>query len=519
MVVLAPLGAVGWLGLEVSRGERRRVERRVEGLMRATLETIDERIATVLERHAAGIRRELSSVVPEPDALRDAARRLPAVREVFVVDAATGDLLHPPILGDLTPSEQAFLDRTRELWLGDAVGRAPGPESPPLGSPSGPAGPRSGWSTWYRGPGIQLAYWFGDASGLIRGAELDRTRLLAELVGELPDTDPRGGDLPGGRIRLVGARGDVLYQWGRSVGDPGDAPRATLAVSDPLGAWSLEYLGGDAPYDAALGTGLLVNLGAGLGGLAVVVVGLGLYVYRESSREIREAGKRVTFVNQVSHELRTPLTNIRMYAEMLEEELPDEDEASRGRLAVITAESRRLSRLIDNILTFASARRQDRPLRLAPGSVDAIVGAVVDSFRPGLSESGIEVELDLRCPGPVRVDADAVGQMLGNLVSNVEKYAATGDLLRIRTSTEGDEVVLAVEDRGPGVPRAERERIFEAFHRGSSELTEGVAGAGIGLAIARELARKHGGDLILVGDGPGARFELRLRCPPAEGPS
>ena len=105
----------------------------------------------------------------------------------------------------------------------------------------------------------------------------------------------------------------------------------------------------------------------------------------------------------------------------------------------------------------------------------------------------------------------ALRQILGNLLSNIEKYAASGGQASLAILEESEQVVLLVRDRGPGVPAKEHERIFLPFHRLEDRPSEGVTGTGLGLAIARDLAVAMGGSLRLVPqDGPGTTFELQL---------
>ena len=123
--------------------------------------------------------------------------------------------------------------------------------------------------------------------------------------------------------------------------------------------------------------------------------------------------------------------------------------------------------------------------------------------------------MELNAPEVVRFDPDAVVQILGNLLSNVEKYAAEGRWVRIATEVESGWVRLIVEDRGKGIPASQREKVFEAFERVRSDLTEGVSGTGIGLTISRELAVLHGGSLVLDGSyKKGARFIVNLPTNP-----
>jgi len=257
-------------------------------------------------------------------------------------------------------------------------------------------------------------------------------------------------------------------------------------------------------------------LAAALTVLGAAVAGLSYYFYREQSREMHEAAQRVSFVNQVSHELKTPLTNIRMYAELLEKDLDEPDERLQRHLGVIVSESQRLSRLIGNVLTFSRKQRETLELRRKPAVVDDVLRSVLDHFGPALGAKRIEVRFEPGAGDSVSLDADAVEQIIGNLISNVEKYGAEGKRMEIASRRQGDTIEITVADRGPGLPRRERQRIFEPFYRVSNALTEGVSGTGMGLAISRDLARLHGGDLELLASLQGARFRLTLECPPVE---
>ena len=249
---------------------------------------------------------------------------------------------------------------------------------------------------------------------------------------------------------------------------------------------------------------------AGLLALGVMLMGLTIYLYRESARELRDARQRVGFVNQVSHELKTPLTNIRMYAELLDRDINEDDTRARKKLDIIVSESQRLSRLIGNVLTFARQQRNTVKLHRQPGVVDEVVDDVLAQFGPSFDDKSIAVERNADAGATVRVDRDALAQIIANVVGNVEKYAAAGQHMRVDTSQDGATSTIVVTDRGPGVPASKREAVFAPFVRLEDGLTEGVAGTGIGLALARELAREHGGDLRIVPSKEGTVVELTL---------
>jgi signal transduction histidine kinase len=249
---------------------------------------------------------------------------------------------------------------------------------------------------------------------------------------------------------------------------------------------------------------------AGVVVAAAVLAGLAFVFHRESSRELREASQRVGFVNQVSHELRTPLTNIRLYAELLERRIDDDDAETRSFIAIIVAESARLSRLIGNVLSFARRNRGALVIHPVEQSIDDTLRSVAEQFRPSFEERGVAIVFDLDAPRSLAFDPDAIEQVVGNLLSNIEKYASDGGVAEISSRQSDAATFVRIADRGPGVPAGREDAVFEPFVRLSDQLTEGVSGTGIGLAIARELARLHAGDLRLVATERGACFELEL---------
>jgi len=521
VLVLAPLGALGWLGLRTATSEREVVRHRFDELLASKLADVDATIAKLIEKRERELGRltELNSL--EAVSIRALVRGERMVRQVFVIDAE-GKLAHPPREEPRNEAEEGFLVRTRHIWesgesffhpsdTGDA-----GVPVVDAGTDAGTTDDDHGWYVWYWGSGINLIYWRRDRAGRVIGAELDRMTLLADIVGELPSTDPLAPETAGGRVRLVDANGDPVYGWGPFEPSETEEPRITRDLRAPLGSWRLEYFPAPSEIGDEFGGSVLFGTMVSLGAMALVLLGLAAWFFRESGREVREARKRVTFVNQVSHELKTPLTNIRMYAELLEDEIDHEDEPQRRYLDVIVSESQRLSRLIGNVLSFARKHRKQLTVRRVPGIPDEVIEGVIGQFRPGLESRGIEIATDLDAKRSAEFDADAVGQILGNLLSNVEKYATDGKRVDISSAQVEDRLEITVADRGPGVPRSSRSKVFQPFFRLSSRLADGVSGTGIGLSIARDLARLHDGDLALEPSDVGARFRVSVRAPLAD---
>lgn len=509
LIVLLPLGALGWLGLRVAGQEREVTENRLREALDARLRDINAVILRAVEERETDLLRLLDRSNLEPSQLRELVRSSPLVQSVFVLDPQ-GNRVHPPPEGPFTEAEQEFLERSAQVWRDRQVfyGSAEARD----------ASANHGWYAWYWGNGVNLVFWVRNAAGYVVGAACDRTRLLSDIVGELPHSDSGDASLRQGRVVLAAGDGAAVYQWGAYDPPVGDTPRARLDLAPPLDAWSLLYFTPASAPAARIGGSLFLTLTAGLGALALALVGLAAYFYRESTREMREARDRVSFVNQVSHELKTPLTNIRLYAELLERGLPEGDAAAARQLDVIVSESQRLSRLIGNVLTFA--RRQNDRITLHPtdGSIDQCIASVLAHFRPALDARGVKTRFDAGAAAQVRFDRDALEQILGNLFSNVEKYAAAGGWLEVTSRQQGAMTSIAVADCGPGIPRGQEERIFVPFHRISNRLSDGVTGTGIGLTIARELARRHGGDLQVVPTDAGACLRLQLHAPPASAP-
>jgi signal transduction histidine kinase len=512
LIVCLPLAMLAWLGWRLARDEQGMARQRLTGL---ALERLED-VTLVATKHFQRCERELLELTEldsyDPDRLRQIVRSRPGIGQLFVLNP-DGTLLHPDPAGTLNDSEREFLLHAKQTFDDkDLIRNGSADENDVVPT-------THGWHVRYWGPGLNLVFYHRLESGKVVGVLVPRSRWIADLIAELPETAPPVGSRDGfaseARVRLVNSNGDVVYQWGAFEPDDTAKAFAELPLCNPLSSWRLEYFV-DAERFAAVGRSAYWNLFS-----ALAAIGLGLIVvaasfYREYAREMREAVQRVNFVNQVSHELKTPLTNIRMYAELLEADLERIDcegvATPRSHLHVIVTESQRLSRLIGNVLTFARQRRNQLSLRKTTARVDEVIAAVIERFRPTFRQKGIEVVFDAAASAPVRVDADALEQILGNLISNVEKYAAAGGHMEIVSRQEDSQTSIVVADRGPGIPVGVRGKIFRPFYR-VSDRTEGTTGTGIGLSIARKLARMHGGDVVLLPCESGTRFQIQLDTP------
>jgi signal transduction histidine kinase len=229
-------------------------------------------------------------------------------------------------------------------------------------------------------------------------------------------------------------------------------------------------------------------------------------------RELRrqEAARR-SFVATASHELRTPLTSLQGTIELLEEDLRDgrlDQEDARRQVQSAQRELRRLARLASELLDL-SRLDADVALRSEPVELGELCRAVAAEFELRAAESGVELDVPAP-PGPCWGSGDpgAVARVVRILLDNALRHAPAASTIRVLPAYHGEKATVAVDDEGPGVLPADRERIFERFERGSAP--SGESGFGLGLAIGRELARKMGGELRLTDEASGASFVLEL---------
>ena len=290
------------------------------------------------------------------------------------------------------------------------------------------------------------------------------------------------------------------------------APVLTVPLGEALPAWrvALYQPAGLSPRDMVRRQTMIFMAAFAL---LLLVIGAGLVAtYRLVRRESEIAQLKSDFVANVSHDLKTPLALIRMFAETLEMDRVPDERRRREYYRVLTRESERLSRLIDNVLDFSRIESGRQRYDIAPGPVEPVVHEVVESFRHPLQQQGFAVEVAVEPDLPdVPLDPEAVKQALANLVDNAMKYSADRRRIRVSARREGDGVAVEVADEGVGIPMTERERIFEKFYRVGRSETQGRRGSGVGLALVKHIVEAHGGRVTVDGrPGEGSRFTLHL---------
>jgi signal transduction histidine kinase len=193
--------------------------------------------------------------------------------------------------------------------------------------------------------------------------------------------------------------------------------------------------------------------------------------------------------------------------------------------AVIDGQTRRLSRLVEEVLLFAATREHRYRYELTTLGVPEIIDRALSEIADLVEASGFTVERDV--PGdlpPVRGDLAALSQCLENLITNALKYSGGEKWIGIRARTEADpasvthEVVITVEDRGIGIDSGDLTHVFEPFYRSARAIEAQIHGTGLGLSLARNIAEAMRGRLTAKsGPGPGVEFSLHLPVLPDEG--
>jgi histidine kinase len=222
--------------------------------------------------------------------------------------------------------------------------------------------------------------------------------------------------------------------------------------------------------------------------------------------------RRVRLIGEVAHEMRTPLTVIDGYVEaMIDGVMP----STPGTLAEVSEEVRRLRRLGEDLSTLSRAEEGRIELDLRPVDLRTVARNAAERLGSQAEDLGVELAVT---PGPaalpVTVDADRIAQVVTNVVGNAIRATPASGRVRVACRAEGGWAVVEVADTGEGLAADDLERVFERFYRAPGRRrAEGDTGSGIGLTIARGIARAHGGDLVARSDGPGQGAVFILRLP------
>jgi signal transduction histidine kinase len=317
-------------------------------------------------------------------------------------------------------------------------------------------------------------------------------RLQAMLDGMLTATAPTG-------VRFV------TYPP-EAHGDP-----EAIAMGPSLPGWQVSFAVLDSTQvDAAAYGRLSTYLWVGFAGIATIAV-LGVAAGQMLRRQLHLARLKTDLTAAVSHELRAPLAAARVLVDGLLADETFNPVKAREYLHLIAGEHARLSRVVENFLTFARLERSRERFVLAPASASAIVEASVAAIRertPANCDLRVDVPRDLP---PIMADTDALETALINLLDNAFKFTPEHKEIVVSARADEGRVTFAVQDNGIGIPAREQRRIFRRFYRVDQRLARETSGVGLGLSIVSLIVRAHGGEIDVQSEpGAGSTFVVRI---------
>ena len=238
-----------------------------------------------------------------------------------------------------------------------------------------------------------------------------------------------------------------------------------------------------------------------------------VWLVLEDVSELRRLQRiRTEFIDNLGHELRTPLTTVSLLAETLAADAASLPPKAADRIAKIEVETGHLVQMVNEMLDLTRIESGTGALALGDLALARLAASTAERIRLFADRQG--VTLDVVAPPDiplVRGDAERMGQALLNLLHNAVKFSRAGTTVTVRVSRAGAEVVVAVEDHGPGIPRAALPRIFERFYKVDRARTRGVGGTGLGLSIARHVVEAHGGRIWAESEeGVGSTFTFAI---------
>lgn len=416
----------------------------------------------------------------------------------------------------LTRAQYDFSASQVRAWLGNTRSVAPPGDAIALAAAADAV-----WEQWQaRGltPAIERrrTVWIGDRSVLVL-PRVSSDRLAVLLAGpQFLDRNWRG------RLRSIPGQQDVEFALSDADGRPvlglPSVPLASQSVRTPSVTqlpWTVHAIrsgDGDPPALSAPARLML----AALAGMTIVVLAGGYFITRAIAREVTVARLQSDFAAAVSHEFRTPLTTLRHLSELLVGGRVSSEARRQEFYDTMLRESQRLQSMVEGLLNFARLESGQMEYRFAAVEPAAFLREIVDDFHADDGRA-VRIHLDAATNVPaIRADRELLARVVWNLLDNAVKYSPPERAVRVQLRCIGNQAVIHVIDEGFGIPNDEQDAIFGRFVRGSSAQTRAIKGTGIGLAMAREIVRAHGGDIIVESvHGQGSRFTITLPYEPS----
>lgn len=237
-----------------------------------------------------------------------------------------------------------------------------------------------------------------------------------------------------------------------------------------------------------------------------------MMVIEDVTQQHAAESARAAFVAQATHELRNPLTSIRLYVEEAIDAGESDAEVRARALQVIQHESRRLERVIADMLSASEIEAGTLSLRSSTVELEPIFAELRADFSPQALSKQIDLSFDLPPKYPrATADRDKLVLAIHNVIGNAIKYTPAGGKVAVRVDATDAELTVEVSDTGIGIAPADQPKVFDRFYRANDERVAGETGSGLGLALSREVVRLHGGEITLASElNKGSTFSLRI---------
>ncbi len=323
----------------------------------------------------------------------------------------------------------------------------------------------------------------------------------------------------GGRMVLLLRSASVMNSmrtWlkepGFEVFPPAIKPRNEAIAAGPmLPGWQVAFTSQNDRLMEAASRRRTAYLWVGYVVVASMIIA-GLLLGQTLRRQFRLARLKTDLVAAVSHELKTPLASMRLLVDSLLEDAELDPQKTRDYLALVAGENLRLTRLIENFLTFSRIERNRQRFEFTEAQPASIVQSAAGAVQERFQQAGCHfvVAADSSLP-PIQADADALATVLVNLLDNAYKYTSGEKHIALRAFYESGSVVFAVADNGIGIPPREHKRIFRKFYQVDQRLARETGGCGLGLSIVDHIVRAHGGHVgVKSQPGEGSTFSVSL---------
>ncbi|MGE0707229.1 MAG: ATP-binding protein [Planctomycetota bacterium] len=357
------------------------------------------------------------------------------------------------------------------------------------------------------------------SGGVVVGFELDLERLARDVLAPACANIHLEEDVA---VAVVDGRGEVLaYAGGAVRPDAEGRLRASAAAAleasvdlEDVPLWAIQLRRDDVQLHEARRNRLILYVS--LLGLTLAAAATGAAAtLRALGRSLELARMKSDFLSNMTHELKTPLTSVKMYGELLAMGRLKSATKRKEYAEHIVREADRLQRLIDDVLDFARQESGQHDYVLAEEDVADTVAEAIELFRLSAKVRGFDLFVELppvRALPPVDLDRDAIVRAVLNLLSNAVKYSTDQRYIKVTVKrADRDQVAISVKDRGIGIDPEDLERIFDRFYRAGDELTRGISGAGLGLALIDQIVRAHGGEILVESEkGSGSTFTILL---------